>query len=272
MKRYCYTVHPVACIVCLEPIAKSTRRIRYYCSTACTNAKRRVPHSLWVARCDECGTGFQTCQGHARFCSWPCKSRAATRRRRAERLRWRMYDRPAGPPEPELDTHLRSLGPPAPRPCPLCELMAPGSRRGSCSSQCYDVLGRPGGNACAVWFGDCDDCGRSFTSRLPSKRYCSESCAKRFRKRQRRYLKRADAGDDDVTLLGVAQRDGWRCHLCGLKTNRRYLAGRDGDPTIDHLVPVSAGGSHTWDNVALAHNRCNWERGASGAAQLRLVG
>jgi 5-methylcytosine-specific restriction endonuclease McrA len=44
------------------------------------------------------------------------------------------------------------------------------------------------------------------------------------------------------------------------------------DPEIDHLVPVSAGGSHTWDNVALAHRRCNYERREVGPAQLRLLG
>jgi 5-methylcytosine-specific restriction endonuclease McrA len=32
------------------------------------------------------------------------------------------------------------------------------------------------------------------------------------------------------------------------------------------------GGTHTWDNVALAHRSCNLKRGAGGVAQLRLVG
>ena len=39
-----------------------------------------------------------------------------------------------------------------------------------------------------------------------------------------------------------------------------------------HLVPVSAGGDHTRANVALAHNRCNYERNTGGEVQLRLVG
>jgi 5-methylcytosine-specific restriction endonuclease McrA len=41
---------------------------------------------------------------------------------------------------------------------------------------------------------------------------------------------------------------------------------------VDHLVPIAAGGSHTWDNVAVAHWDCNQSRGHTGPAQLRLVG
>lgn len=28
-------------------------------------------------------------------------------------------------------------------------------------------------------------------------------------------------------------------------------------PSIDHIIPVSHGGTHTWDNVELAHRYCN---------------
>ena len=32
-------------------------------------------------------------------------------------------------------------------------------------------------------------------------------------------------------------------------------------PSIDHVVPLSKGGTHTWDNVHLAHKRCNMVKG-----------
>lgn len=28
-------------------------------------------------------------------------------------------------------------------------------------------------------------------------------------------------------------------------------------PTIDHVIPLSKGGSHTWDNVKVACGECN---------------
>ncbi|MGZ4431542.1 MAG: HNH endonuclease, partial [Gaiellales bacterium] len=49
-------------------------------------------------------------------------------------------------------------------------------------------------------------------------------------------------------------RDNWRCSYCG----------RDGGPndlTVDHVKPLSRGGSHTWDNVVAACRRCNHRKG-----------
>jgi 5-methylcytosine-specific restriction endonuclease McrA len=44
-------------------------------------------------------------------------------------------------------------------------------------------------------------------------------------------------------------------------------------PSLDHIVPVSLGGTHTWANVQLAHLRCNVSKGNRPAnEQLRLVG
>lgn len=43
-------------------------------------------------------------------------------------------------------------------------------------------------------------------------------------------------------------------------------------PTIDHLLPVSAGGDDVRANVRLAHFICNSRRGSGGIVQLALVG
>ena len=45
---------------------------------------------------------------------------------------------------------------------------------------------------------------------------------------------------------GVLARDGNMCQYCGA-----------GAETVDHVVPRSRGGSHTWDNVVAACRRCN---------------
>jgi 5-methylcytosine-specific restriction endonuclease McrA len=83
----------------------------------------------------------------------------------------------------------------------------------------------------------------------------------------------AEKSGDDITWQELGERDGWVCHLCNGKVKK--LGGRAKQPkgaTVDHLVPIADGGSHTWDNVALAHRSCNTSRGAGGTAQLRLVG
>lgn len=76
---------------------------------------------------------------------------------------------------------------------------------------------------------------------------------------------------DKITISELMRRDNSVCHLCGKKT--RWGQGPLGSmyPTIDHLVPISKGGEHTWQNVALACRRCNISRGNRGVAQLRLA-
>jgi 5-methylcytosine-specific restriction endonuclease McrA len=77
---------------------------------------------------------------------------------------------------------------------------------------------------------------------------------------------------DGYTLREIAERDGWRCHICLSQVPDRPYKARPNDATIDHLIPVSAGGMDVRSNVALAHNVCNSKRSNTGPAQLRLVG
>lgn len=71
---------------------------------------------------------------------------------------------------------------------------------------------------------------------------------------------------EEIDLEVLAIRDNWICHICGKKVTRKNWS-------RDHLIPVIYGGHHTWDNIALAHRRCNSLRGAGKLpAQLRLFG
>lgn len=71
---------------------------------------------------------------------------------------------------------------------------------------------------------------------------------------------------EKVDRAVVFKRDGGRCHICG----RRCAPGAF---ELDHLIPLSRGGSHTYENVAVSHAHCNRSRGAGRLpAQLRLVG
>lgn len=75
-----------------------------------------------------------------------------------------------------------------------------------------------------------------------------------------------------IDRFAIAERDGWRCHICGKSIPKDSRAPDPKSLTLDHLVPISQGGPHTKDNVAAAHLRCNIRRGAGRLpAQLRLV-
>lgn len=61
-----------------------------------------------------------------------------------------------------------------------------------------------------------------------------------------RYVRVPYPAQVPLSRKGVFARDGGRCAYCGATAT-----------SIDHVVPRSRGGPHTWDNVVAACRRCN---------------
>lgn len=82
----------------------------------------------------------------------------------------------------------------------------------------------------------------------------------------RKALKKGAARGVPITHLDIAERDHWLCHICHAKVRQQ-------DWSLDHLIPLSRGGLHVPENVALAHKLCNNRRfvGNTIPAQLRLL-
>lgn len=59
-------------------------------------------------------------------------------------------------------------------------------------------------------------------------------------------------------IEALAKRDGWRCHYCSTLTG--YEKGEP-EPTVDHFVPWSKGGSNALWNQVLACKDCNQDKG-----------
>lgn len=74
---------------------------------------------------------------------------------------------------------------------------------------------------------------------------------------------------EPIDLDELIRRDKGKCYLCGKKVAKREKFGKSRGkgtdrklyPTVDHVVPLSRGGEHTWDNVKLAHLSCNASKG-----------
>jgi predicted RNA-binding Zn-ribbon protein involved in translation (DUF1610 family) len=68
----------------------------------------------------------------------------------------------------------------------------------------------------------------------------------------------------------IAARDGWECHICGEPIDPAVNPNSRVGATIDHLMPLSEGGSR-WrrSNMRLAHRGCNNARGSQPARMLR---
>lgn len=59
------------------------------------------------------------------------------------------------------------------------------------------------------------------------------------------------------------ERDGWACGICLEPVDRELIGSASlWRPSIDHILPRSAGGSNEPENMRLAHFWCNAARGA----------
>lgn len=116
----------------------------------------------------------------------------------------------------------------------------------------------------------CVECGKIFDATNGNQKYCSIECSNRRDNRikeinRRTKLKKNGKINWDISLSKLIKRDKNICHICGSKCSSKdytidkgnnFIVGAD-YPSIDHVIPVSKGGTHTWDNVKLAHHYCN---------------
>lgn len=109
----------------------------------------------------------------------------------------------------------------------------------------------------------CPECGRKFRHSNPYKVYCTARCAQHHKGNGdsvKRAKKNGAEYDCSISLDKLIDRDGLACYLCGktcTKEDKRWGTFGPDYPTIDHVIPLSKGGSHTWDNVKVACGECN---------------
>ncbi len=153
-----------------------------------------------------------------------------------------------------------------------------GNKAQFCSRKCKDDARHAAAAAALVESKperSCVHCGSALpkSMRVDAK-FCSSSCNSAAHQVTRKMAKRAgvDRPDELVSRAYIAERDGWRCGLCGGRVSR---ARKHPDPlcaSIDHIVPVAAGGTNDLANLQLAHLRCNLVKRDRGTDQLRFIG
>lgn len=97
---------------------------------------------------------------------------------------------------------------------------------------------------------------------------------KRQGDRNRRMRKRGVASEQYDPLV-IAERDGWRCSLCRKQISKTERHPHPKALTMDHIVPISAGGDDAPHNVRACHSLCNSIKGNrvhGDGEQLMLVG
>lgn len=116
---------------------------------------------------------------------------------------------------------------------------------------------------------ECRQCNEVFGCNKNNRVFCSVECSKRHanKKKDLRRRKTKANGDVDysITLPKLMAKEKNTCYLCGLEcdkddhrhdSNGNFIVGPN-YPSVEHVIPISKGGTHTWDNVKLAHHYCN---------------
>lgn len=62
---------------------------------------------------------------------------------------------------------------------------------------------------------------------------------------------------EDIDRRAVFERDDWTCNICGGPIPQDAVYPDPLSAQLDHVIPLSLGGDHSYDNAAASHMRCN---------------
>jgi|TARA_Y100001956_G_scaffold56123_1_gene55135 5-methylcytosine-specific restriction endonuclease McrA len=121
----------------------------------------------------------------------------------------------------------------------------------------------------------CPECGRrrGVSVQFDGLVYCCLACAVQAKRRRWRKARRArrlgayvfEVLDPNLVFL----RDHYGCRWCAARTPISLRgSGDDCEPTLDHIIPISMGGAHAYDNVCCSCFRCNHDRGVENGHDL----
>jgi len=87
------------------------------------------------------------------------------------------------------------------------------------------------------------------------RRYHANIVTARMKGREKTNARRAGTERERVDYNRIKRRDKMRCHICRRQVQASELH-------FDHVIPLSKGGTHTENNIAVSHARCNLSKNA----------
>ena len=115
---------------------------------------------------------------------------------------------------------------------------------------------------------ECAFCGEVFVIDPVKKvqlrrKYCRPTCASQASRDGRRARIRG-LPSERIDRYRVFERDEYVCGLCGEPVDRRLSYPDPMSASLDHVVPIARGGSHTYGNVQCSHLECNVRASVKG--------
>ena len=122
---------------------------------------------------------------------------------------------------------------------------------------------------------ECAECSSLYYSATwKGQKYCSQTCAGRSASRKGKHRHRArmkEAYVEPVDANVVFESANWHCSWCKIPTLKDKRGSIDMDaPELDHVIPLSKGGEHSYANVQLLCRSCNGTK--SDWTDLELTG
>lgn len=109
----------------------------------------------------------------------------------------------------------------------------------------------------------CKDCGVEFKAHKTKHGLCVK-CANRAARNKAKAIRRSrknHVGHEIVIPFKVFDRCNWVCTYCGKHTPKNMRGKHEhNSPELDHIVPLSKGGKHTYLNTTLACRSCNHKK------------
>lgn len=241
------------CMNCNDEF-ETVRHSAKFCSEKCRRKYNKANRGH-KQTCSNCGKVFSNYNPRI-TCSMECHSEMKERQRLIRRLINVLKPKP----EPNFKRQCKNCG---------TTYKTNYSLKVYCSDECsyryrYESIVREK----ELHHHKCKECGKHFSDTRKKREFCSYKCGRKYGHRKkdtvrRLRIKRNGKVDWNISVERLVKRDKGICYLCNEQVNTNVDPNDDYYPSIEHVIPVSKGGTHTWNNVRLAHRICNTEKGTN---------
>lgn len=291
------------CLGCGKPGMKrfkSSGRYKRYCSSECCRRRMVARRETAVRNCVRCGEPFTVDSSSDRTACLSCSRRKyfpvclhcgqAYRPKESDRLTYcsrgcayahkRRREEQRQIEQTKPDGYVLRCG------CCTNWFFTTSGRATVCSDRCSRRRNYIARRALKGGTLQCQYCGHTVTvqSHLTStarvmRKYCSKQCRRKAKAKARSALERywsrracAERAGESIPPTEIFLRDGYRCQYCKCKVRTDVEVPHPRRATLDHIMPISNGGTHTRANLQTACFNCNCvvKRDRIEGNQLRL--